>query len=87
MSYIDFAEIAITEDGHLNLTCTLNGSNISWRRGEEFLSTGRILSKERITRNESGIYECRDSNNSSEEYNVIVQCMYYIVMPLRIIKY
>ena len=76
MGYIDFAEITITEGGSITLNCTLNGPDINWTRGEEFLHAGQIFSKQDITRSDSGIYECRGSNNSSEQHNVTVQCMY-----------
>lgn len=87
MGYIDFAEIAVTEGGNITLNCTLNGSNISWTSREEPLHIGQIFLKQGITRNESGTYKCQDSNNSSEQHNVTVQCMYCICMPLRIINF
>ena len=80
--YIDFAENTETEGGNINLTCTLNGSNINWTSREEFLHTGQTFSKRNVTCNESGIYKCVDSNNLSEQHNVIVQSMYCICMPL-----
>ena len=76
MGYIDFAEITVTEGGNFTLTCTLNGSNINWTSGEEFLHTGQIFSKQGVTRNDSGSYKCLASNNSSQQHNVVVQCMY-----------
>ena len=76
MDYIDFAEIIVTEGGRITLNCTLNGSNINWTRGDEFLHTGQIFSKQNITRYEIGTYECVDSNNSPEQHTVTVQCMY-----------
>jgi len=87
LSCINFAEITVTEGDPINLTCTLKGSNISWIRIKEHLHTGRRYFKGNITRNESGNYKCHDSNNLSETYMVIVQCMYSIGMPLRIINF
>ena len=87
MNYIDFSEITVIEGGNITLNCTLNGSNISWTSRGQSVHTGRILSKQNLIRNESGTYECRDSSNSSEQYNVTVNCMYCTGIPLRIINF
>ncbi|XP_078343622.1 receptor-type tyrosine-protein phosphatase epsilon-like isoform X2 [Oculina patagonica] len=64
----------VCEGGNLTLSCTLNGSNISWTGiSGKNLHTGRNLSKPGINRSESGTYKCQNSNNSSEQYNVTVK--------------